>query len=310
VILAAAFVLFARGLDYERLRIGLRQFDVHMLWVLFFLALAGTSLALVRYYILIRPVAGRIAFSRVARISLIALVMNYASPGKVGAPAKSVLLKGAYGIGLIDSAPSIIAEQLLDVTSLVLWLAASLVLFRDSSEVISFKILIKGQIERLAFGVPRMYVVLTIFSIFLGIVLVGVLARRQAISGLRRFGSRWKELTWGRHFLYPVCATALIHHTYFLLAYLSFRALKLRIGYTFTMFLISASVLAGYLSPLPGGAGVREAFIAGMYNVVYGNVEMALVVSVLLRVLFFLTIPFLYLLLFVRARWKHDVGTP
>jgi len=76
------------------------------------------------------------------------------------------------------------------------------------------------------------------------------------------------------------------------------------------MFLISASVLAGYLSPLPGGAGVREAFIAGMYNVVYGNVEMALVVSVLLRVLFFLTIPFLYLLLFVRARWKHDVGTP
>jgi hypothetical protein len=59
--------------------------------------------------------------------------------------------------------------------------------------------------------------------------------------------------------------------------------------------LITVPVLVGMLSPVPGGAGIREALMIGVARVEGADTAIVLVAALVYRVALFLAIPILYL---------------
>ena len=80
----------------------------------------------------------------------------------------------------------------------------------------------------------------------------------------------------------------------FLCDWFMLKAVGVKMSFTFVVMAFSFSTIAGFLSPLPGGLGVREISNAYLFKMFYNLGEIALIVTVLRRALDFLLSILLY----------------
>ncbi len=225
-----------------------------------------------RWQLMLRAISQELPLTAAIELTVTSSLINYAVPGYVGSPAKGLLARQTYGIGLGRSVPTLAVEQALDALVLVIGAAVGLVLAGPSS------------LSWLASSLDRSLVVVIGLLVVIGLMtllLAGYLLRRRA-----------------RHFIDALVASSRMlannrqHRTAILLLtvarwvadsatiWVAAAALGVDLGTTALLLLTNIPLLLGLVSPFPGGVGLREgamAAIAGMINLTITGIVAAAV---------------------------------
>lgn len=248
-----------------------------------------------RWQLMLRSISQELPLTAAIELTVTSSLINYAVPGYVGSPAKGLLARQTYGIGLGRSVPTLAVEQVLDALALVAGAMVGLILAGPSS------------LSRLAGSFDRSLAMMIVLLLGIGLIvllLAGYLLRRRA-----------------RHFIEAlIVSTRLLannrqHRTAILLLtgarwvadsatiWIAAAALDVHLGVTSLLLLSNIPLLLGLVSPFPGGVGLREgamAAIAGMINLTITRIIAA---AVLHRAVMVAALPVLLGLIRV-AKWS------
>jgi uncharacterized membrane protein YbhN (UPF0104 family) len=212
-------------------------------------------------------------------LTVSASLVNYASPGYLGAPAKAFLANRAAGAPYTHSAVSMAFEQGLDFLVLLAGSAVAVVVLGP---------------DRLGDLVPTADVTWQITLVVVTVVAFVILAlicRAHAASVLARIRGAFAQLS--SRVDRPTVASLTL--TYWLaqvaVVALLLWALKLPLTLASVLALSTIPLLAGQVAPLPGGIGAREAAIVALSGALEISVSGLLGLAVLQRVLLVAALP-------------------
>lgn len=231
-----------------------------------------------RWRLVLRALGTDISAPLATDLTVSASLVNYASPGYLGAPAKAFLANRAAGAAYARSALSMAFEQGLDfLVLLVLSVVAVGVLGPD----------------RLGALVPggSGWQVVAVTALAGVVALLGIVLRRRATRVLLRIVEAFRELG-GRVDRPAVAALTL---AYWLLqaavVALLLWALRLPLTSTTVLGLATLPLLVGQVAPLPGGIGAREAATVALSGALDIGVPELLGLAMLQRVLLVAALP-------------------
>ncbi len=179
------------------------------------------------------------------RVTVAATTANYLIPAFGWAPAKIVLARRWLRMGVTRTVPSVVLEQLIDLTVLAVLAGSGLVLI--------------GKLPiPLQAGTFAVFAALLLVVLFLGV--LGSFARQGRLTRMRRaLVVSWLFVTTmlGDPLVWGATAGRWAAELFVLglLAALS----GLQIGWAGLIVLLAVPALAGALVPIPGGIGIREA---------------------------------------------------
>ena len=112
-IIVGLFFFFLNA-DFQKI-INIRN-NLHFdaLLIASFLIFVNISIFIIRWYFLVKPVKMDVSLKNIYMISISAIAVNSASPGKLGVPTKAVLLKNLENVDINQSVPSLTFELFLD----------------------------------------------------------------------------------------------------------------------------------------------------------------------------------------------------
>jgi uncharacterized membrane protein YbhN (UPF0104 family) len=266
-------------------------------WLLLPLLLIGLALPVVharRWQIMLRSLGHDLPLDSALDLTISSTMINYAAPGYLWSPAKGLMARQLYGIGLARSVPTLAVEQVLDALALVVGTAVGLLL---AGPAISHSL-----VDHLRTPSPWA-VVATVLFIVLGALAASLIAWRYG----RRFSATALEagrllardsslrvpvlgLTAGRWLL----DTAAI--------WLAAKAAGVSLGIAGLILMSNLPLLIGLLSPMPGGIGFREGAMAGVAGVLAISVSAILAAAILHRALLLIALPIVLGIIRLR-RW-------
>jgi uncharacterized membrane protein YbhN (UPF0104 family) len=232
-----------------------------------------------RWQLVMRALGTDISVAQATDLTVSASLVNYASPGYLGAPAKAFLANRAAGAPYTRSAVSMAFEQGLDF----------LVLLGGSA--IAVVVLGPDQLGDLIPGgtAIRQIALAAVAGLVVAALAYRFRARaRRMLAGVRdafaQLGQRVDRgmvawLTLG-YWLAQVAVVALL-----------LWALRLPLTFTSVLALSTIPLLAGQIAPLPGGIGAREAAILVLSGALDVSVSGLLGLAVLQRVLLVAALP-------------------
>jgi len=311
-----ASVGFALLLLWRQDRLGdigdvARRADLGVTIAALVLYLLGLALLCLRWHALVLVARGRSAVFPAAEAFLTSVVVNYAAPVGLAVPARAALTKRALGLTATETGAIAVWEIAVDVLVLGLigagWLlggAAARSAVADLAADARWLLLLGGVIA------------------VAGIAAVAVLGwTRPGVR--RRLAQAGTGLTDGPRRRPGAAALALgITVAYWLfqgiVLGLLLDALGVAAGLGLVLGLIGLPVLVGMLSPIPGGAGVREALMVAVARAEGADTAAVLVAAVTYRVALFLAVPILYAGARAALVWTakrgpdaaHDDGSP
>ena len=251
------------------------------------LYLAGLALLAYRWYVLVRMTKGSSAVFQAAEAFLTSVVINYAAPIGLAVPARAALTKRALGLTAGETGALAIWEVAVDV--LVLGMASLLWLLTvdDARAAVA------------AVGGGRWWAVG--LAVVVGIAVCAV----AAVLAWRRPGFRRRIVETGtglargprqrpRDATLAVGVTVVYWVIQGIVLGMLLDAVGLAAGAGFVLGLTSLPVLIGMLSPVPGGAGVREALMVAVAQARDVDAAATLVAALTYRVALFVAIPILY----------------
>lgn len=222
----------------------------------------------------------RIRLGVATGLTVSASLVNYATPGFLGAPAKAILANRAESIPVRRSLVSIALEQGLDFLLLVVG-SALIVLYLGPgrfSELLS----IGGWLPSPVFGFAIGCVVVVVLAL-VGRERIGRVARRIVAAFVEvRDAVDWRVVG-GLTVAYWVAQV--------LVVWLLLWSFDLSPGPASVIALGTLPLLAGQLAPLPGGVGVREATMVALSGVTGISATDLLGLAVLQRVLLVAALP-------------------
>lgn len=248
-----------------------------------------------RWQLMLRAISQDIPLTAAIELTVTSSLINYAVPGYVGSPAKGLLARQTYGIGLGRSVPTLAVEQALDALALVIGATVGIILAGPSS------------LSWLAVSFDRSLALIIVLLLVLGLtalLVAGYLLRRRT-----------------RHFIEALIVSSRMlannrqHRTAILLLtgarwvadsatiWVAAAALGVHLGATALLLLTNIPLLLGLVSPFPGGVGLREgamAAIAGLINLTITGIVAA---AVLHRAVMVASLPVLLGVIRV-ARWS------
>ena len=292
-----AFIVFFSKVDSQKIILELQDTNYFLVFLSYITTFIIVICGFFRWYFLVKAIKPTVLLRNILDIYLVALLSNYASPGKMGVPVKSALLKFIERISVGRSLPAILGEIFLDVILLTIFLIFSTVFGRQFAIFYQITKEFITRISSIVMG-QLIWLLLFIVVIFLLIYLLwrktGVLTK--AWKATRNFMDTPKCMYMG------IVFTAFLWASSFIQGYLLFLAFGEQVSFFFVILLFSFSVLIGYLSPLPGGMGIRELSIAGITGIILGNYEVGITIAIFARVMFFLVLPvvFLYRKFFIK----------
>ncbi|MBA2277673.1 MAG: flippase-like domain-containing protein [Chloroflexia bacterium] len=256
-----------------------------------------------RWYVLVRMAHGASSLPRAAEAFLTSVVINYAAPIGLAVPSRAALTKRALGLTAAETGVIALWEIGVDVIVLgagsLLWL-----LVADGAMTT-----VQGELGLTAARLA-----------LLGAVLLAVLAAAGAILRAR---SRWRAklqavgstllLAPGER---PVEATACLSITvvYWLMqgVVLAMIIAALGVGVSFELMLglISLPILVGMLSPVPGGAAVREGLMYAVAGLSGAPATEILAAAIVYRLALFAAIPVLYAVVRIWLRSAPGEDSP
>jgi uncharacterized protein (TIRG00374 family) len=246
---------------------------------------------------MLRAISQELPLTAAIELTVTSSLINYAVPGYVGSPAKGLLARQTYGIGLGRSVPTLAVEQGLDALALVIGAMVGLILTGPAS------------LTWLANSFDHSLALMIVLAMGLGItalLLAGHLLCWRARSFIEALIASTRMLANNRQ-----------HRTAILLLTLArwvadsatiwtaAAALGVHLGATPLLLLSNIPLLLGLVSPFPGGVGLREgamAAIAGMINLTITGIVAA---AVLHRAVMVAALPALLGLIRV-LRWSES----
>jgi uncharacterized protein (TIRG00374 family) len=282
------------------LRAALASFDYFLLPAILGLVSLSYTVRFARWVYYLGLLEVRIPLGTNAAIFAAGLSMAI-SPGKLGEVLKSVFVKDVAGAPVARTAPAVVAERATDGTGMIAW----------------------GLIGALAFSFGPWLLLLFLAFTMVGIAILRskelsllaekILSKLPLLSRLaphvRDFHGASNEILAFR----PLAAASIVSFMAWGLECLAVYLCSLGVGagkpFLVIVFIFAVSTLAGVLSMLPGGIGVAEAGLAGMFTSVAGlsgGLSVALTLVIRLATLWFATLIGIVGLLLVR----RIVGQP
>ncbi len=299
-VLIALLLLWHRG-DLGDVGAAARRANSATVALALMLYLAGLALLSSRWHLLVRMTKGVSDLARASEAFLTSVVINYAAPVGLAVPTRAALTKRALGLSAAETGAIALWEVLLDVTVLgaitLLWAING----RTAGGVLG---------EALA-AVPAALVGLAAAGFgALGVVLAMALRRpafrrRLAVAGTSLLSfprQRPVAAAWA------LAASVVYWIGQGMVLWLLLEALGVNRGIGLVLGLTGLPVLVGMLSPVPGGAGVREALMVAVAQGHGADGAAVLVAALTYRIALFAAIPILYLA--VRAWLVHRRVNP
>jgi uncharacterized protein (TIRG00374 family) len=225
------------------------------------------------------------------------------SPGKLGEVLKSVFIRRANGAPVARTAPAVVAERVTDGTGMISWgLLGALTFDFGRQALLVFLIIMVGAVA--TFRSKRLSLLME--KIFCRLPLLNRLAPH-----LSEFHGASNELL----ALWPLLVATVISFLAWGLeilgVYLCVVGMGVEMAFLVVVFIFAVSSLGGALSMVPGGIGVAEAGLVGMFSTVgrlSGGLAGALTFLIRLATLWFATLVGIVGLLLVRRSIGEPVG--
>lgn len=233
-----------------------------------------------RWVALLRGVETSIAARLAAELTVSAALVNYASPGYLGAPAKAVLANRAARVPYGRSAVTMVAEQGLDFLVLLIGSVVALLLIGPA--------LVR---DLRPTGGASTLVAIVVAVAALALVCGALLARRRIAGVAARIAGAFRTLGRGVDRPLVLGLTLLYWLGQAAVVALLLWALRLPSGVPDVLALATLPLLAGQLAPLPGGIGAREAVIVALSGATGASATGLLGLAVLQRVLLVAALP-------------------
>jgi uncharacterized membrane protein YbhN (UPF0104 family) len=235
---------------------------------------------------------------RAAEAFLTSVVVNYAAPVGVAVPTRAALTKRALGLTTSETGRVALWEVGLDVMVLAvlsgIWILIS-----------------GGRAFEALDAAPSLLLILVVlaagmagFILLLGLVrkLKPALWARLRIEGRQfiRMPYEQPRATAG------IVAVSLVYWgVQVAVLWLLLKAVGVDAGASLTLGLVSVPILIGMISPVPGGAGVREGLMVAMARVYNVDSVAVLLAALVYRIALFAAIPILYALVRLQLRREH-----
>lgn len=298
ILLAVLLLLWEGTLDRVGPAIG--RADAGTIVAGLLLYLAGLALLCLRWHLLVRMIKGVSHLPRAAEAFLTSVVINYAAPVSLAVPSRVALTKRALGLSAAETGAVAVWEIATDV--LVLGLAS---LFWVGIGGRNVNLLQTASTGVLVAGVA-------LGALLAGIALILVVARVRPRLWERALATFRATLSYPARRPSDALFSITVSVVYWLgqgaVIWLLLDAIGQRPGFALVLGLISLPVLVGMLSPVPGGAGVREALMLAVARVHDADGASVLLAAVTYRIALFAAIPILYAL--VRIWLTVDPAPP
>ena len=243
----------------------------------------GMALPLIharRWVVLLRGVETVVPVRLATTLTVSASLVNYASPGYLGAPAKAVLAHQTARVPYARSAVTMAVEQGLDFVMLLIGAALALVVLGPA---LLDELIPAGTVSATV-GV--------VATLALAVCVAGAVILRERLARIaERVFSAFRTL--GRGVDRPLVAglTLLYWLTQVAVVALLLWALRLPESGRAVLALATLPLLAGQLAPLPGGLGAREATMVALAGATGISGAGLLGLAVLQRVLLVAALP-------------------
>ncbi|CAN5384181.1 lysylphosphatidylglycerol synthase domain-containing protein [soil metagenome] len=276
---AALLVLWLSGQAGDAWR-SLSGARVELLIVIVVIGMALPVIHAWRWRVIMAALGHSLAASTAAGLTVSASLINYATPGFLGAPAKAILANRAEKIPMGRSLVAIALEQGLDFLLLVF--SSALVVLYIGPARFSGLLSLGGWLPSPAIGVA---------FVALAVIILGVIGRERVarVAGRIRgaFAQARDDVSWGAlvglTLLYWLAQVAVVGVLLW--------ALRLPVDPAMVLVLGTLPLLAGQLAPVPGGVGVREATMVALSGVTGVGAASLLGLAVLQRVLLVAALP-------------------
>ena len=246
-----------------------------------------------RWYYLVLAIKSNISLVNIFRVTFNALAANFTMPGKLGVPVKAVLLKKMEKIDVGKSLPSILGE----------------IVIEHSSEIfIAFiSVLIGGHLSKLVVTFDKIASnqgVITNVLIGVGIVLFGVIAGvifKRKLKSVDFFHKFAEAILLTKKRVDLLAYSYIITIVNLIISYYVFWMVIATLGHpevdlTFVIFAGTVTNFIGLISPFPGGVGVREITIYGLYDLYFGLGGIAFLAIIIMRLITYLSLFLCFLL--------------
>jgi uncharacterized membrane protein YbhN (UPF0104 family) len=259
--------------------------DVHPARVVaILLAYAGSILLLgIRWHALVRMAGGAPHWTSSAEVFLTSVIVNYAAPIGLAVPTRAVLTIRDLELSPSQSGAVVGWEATLDVAALVVISAAWLIL--GGSDLVQ-TISVDG----------RVLVLIAVVTV-LGVIVIRVASRSTAIrSRIAPFAGRMLSSP-AEHPILAIVAVALTGGFWVTQAGIMAALLALfgvSVSLQLLLGIMGVPVLVGMLSPVPGGAGVREALMAAAARLGGAPAGPVVLAAVAYRLALFLVTPLVW----------------
>ena len=311
IIFSALFIIVLKNRD--RLD-EYKETLLNMSYVNILIILVATILANIfrswRWYYLLLPIKKTISFVVVFRVSISALVANFTMPGKLGVPVKAIFLKKEEKIEMSKSLPSILGEIFIEHSTELL-LAAICVLI--GGHLTKFY----QVVQQLLTDQNAVLNIAIMFGLFAIMVLVISMFRKKirSVHFFEKFWGAFAESTRRFDYLFYSYLITLIN---MIISYYVFWFLIKTLGHpeidlTFIIFAGAITNFMGLISPFPGGIGVREITIYGLYDFYYELGGIAFLAIIIMRIITYVSLFLSFLmeraLTGMMASQKHSVSS-
>ena len=241
----------------------------------------------IRWHELVKMAQGWSDLPKAAEAFLTSVVINYAAPVGLAVPSRAALTKRALGMDKHATGAVAIWEIGMDVIVLGLGTVVWLILAPGSTAAVGRELGANAS-RYTTFGIIGLVLVIVVLAVFFR----KAEQRRRAVNFIRRIlvSPLERPVDAARAFV----ASVLYWVTQGIVLALLVHAMGVEVSLVFMIGLTSLPLLIGMLSPIPGGAVVREAMmyvVARMAGVPGAEVVAA---AVIFRMALFGAIPILY----------------
>lgn len=285
-IVLATIVLWWQG-ALDDLWVVLRQANVRDMLIATPVYLVSLWLLAIRWHELVRMAQGWSDLPKAAEAFLTSVVINYAAPVGLAVPSRAALTKRALGMDRHATGAVAVWEIGMDVIVLSIGTIVWLIFARGSTTAVT---------EELGANASR-YMNVGIVGVVLMLGVVAVFfrkaeQRRRAANFIRRIlvSPLERPADAARAFLMSV----LYWITQGIVLALLVHAMGVEISFLLILGLTSLPMLVGMLSPIPGGAVVREAMMYVVARLAGAPGAEVVAAAVLFRMALFGAIPILY----------------
>ena len=290
-VLLALIVLWVRG-DLQGLFSLINDADWGLLAVAAPIYVASLWLLCYRWHLLVVMAHGTSNLPRASEAFLTSVVINYAAPVGLAVPSRAALTKRALGLDASATGTIALWEIGMDVIVLGVGSLAWLVLTNGSGGAISDAVPDSG----------RLFIALAVA----GLVVVGIVGAWIGKSARRRtrLVDAVRKIALAPMARPRVAITALAVSTVYWLVqgvvlWILLEAFGVDAEPGFVLGITSLPILIGMISPIPGGAGVREGLMYGVSRLAKVDSDAVIAAALLYRLALFAAIPILY----VVVRW-------